>query len=402
MSLKSRLSQLQTQAGKSSLPTTPAQAKISELRERLSHIKPERVQGLPPRSQPRMSVQELVERLNGELISDGLIKIRETISSSAAFEQLPSEHFQEQPVLPGETDPMPGLYIDTETTGLAGGSGTLAFLVGVASIENKHIHLTQYLMTSFSAEKALLTELSQLLKQNHRLVSYNGKSYDVPLLLTRFRMQGLKTKINTFDHLDLLHSVRRLFKQQWDDCRLITVERQLLKLFREDDLPGSEAPVAWFNYIRNGHSDNLIKVVEHNRQDIITLPAIHFTLPKVIEKPTDFNADIYGVAKWLYDNNSAFVLDFLIANRRVLCKNSKRLLALLYKRDKKWESAISLWYELSERGCIESIINLAKYHEHISKDINLAWNYCQNLPDKPMHNQRRKRLMNFLSSSSKD
>jgi len=106
------------------------------------------------------------------------------------------------------------------------------------------------------------------------LVSYNGKSYDSPLLRTRYRLARLPDRIHGLGHLDLLHPVRRHWKGVWENCRLATAERELLGVVREDDLPGSEAPAAWLTYLRGGSAVNLRRVMTHNAQDLKSLAGI--------------------------------------------------------------------------------------------------------------------------------
>lgn len=393
MTLKSRLSQLQSQAGARPVaapPVVPPAA--TSLRERLAHLRPERVQGRPVAAFARMSAGDLARAVNGEFVADGLIKIEEFVPLAGRIGRCELSALTDIPLLPGETEQQPGLYIDTETTGLAGGSGTLAFLVGVAIVRDESIQLIQFLITSFAAEAALLAEVEKVLPATHRLVSYNGKSYDLPLLITRFRMQGLSPAFAGRAHLDLLHPVRRLFAKRWDDCRLQTVEKNLLGFHRVDDLPGAEAPEAWFAFLRAGYGDKLVRVVEHNRQDILSLAAAHATLAQAIADPRCHKADLYGLARWLSEVNEQQALALLRSERDGLCDDSKRLLAQLLRRSENWGEALPIWEELAHQGCVESTERLAKYHEHVSKDIEAALHFCEQLPGSRADIHRRNRL----------
>ncbi len=401
MTLKSRLSQLQAQAGTRPITSPPvvppfAMPVAASLRERLSQVRPERLQGRPVAVRGRMSAEELLVAVNGKLVAEGLIRIEEFVPLSGRIGSHEVSGLNDIPLLPGETEKTPCVYIDTETTGLAGGSGTLAFLVGVAVIHGESIRLTQLLITSFAAEPALLAEVEKLLPPSHRLVSYNGKSYDLPLLITRFRMQGLTPSIAERNHLDLLHPVRRLFAKCWEDCRLATVEKNLLGFHRTDDLPGAEAPEAWFAYLRAGIGEKLIKVIEHNRQDILSLAAAHAMLARAVADPVRYKADHYGLARWLSDVNEKDAVALLQRGMARLCDDSKRLLAQLLRRDGNWNEAVPIWEELAQQGCVESIERLAKYHEHVSKDLEAAWYYCEHLPGSSADNHRRNRLREKL------
>ena len=163
------------------------------------------------------------------------------------------------------------MFFDTETTGLAGGTGTRAFMIGIAQWRDEALHLRQWLMTTLSAERDLLTTFADTLRTDTVLASYNGKSYDAPLLATRYRLARMHNPLAGLDHIDLLYPTRRRYKGRWENCRLATIERQVLGVVREDDLPGSEAPAAWLSYLRGGSARNLRRVADHNRQDLASL-----------------------------------------------------------------------------------------------------------------------------------
>jgi uncharacterized protein YprB with RNaseH-like and TPR domain len=394
MKLKSRLSQLQTQAGAAPAP----QSCVSSLRERIAELekrgRSRHASAHTPVCQPRMAADALARKLDGELIGEGLIRIRQRLPLDATLGSIALRLLPRQPRLPGEPpgDTRRRVYIDTETTGLSGGSGTLAFLVGVAVVEAEAIILTQFLITRFDAEAAMLSAFAATLSRHDRLVSYNGKSYDLPLLISRFRMQALAHPFGDLPHLDLLHPVRRLFGRRWNDCRLQSLERRLLGLRRVDDLPGSEAPGAWFGYLRFGHATKLIKVVEHNRQDIVSLAVAHAVLSQAIIEPRVFDLDLHALARWLADHDPDQALALLQAHRRDLCDDAKRLLACLLRRAGRWPQAVALWEALAADGCNDSMERLAKYHEHVSKDLTAARRCCERMPDAAGHQHRRKRI----------
>jgi len=220
------------------------------------------------------------------------------------------------------------------------------------------------------------------------------------LLLTRFRMQGLQPAFATLAHLDLLHPVRRLFGKRWNDCRLLSVEEQLLGFRRVDDLPGSEAPAAWFRYLREGQAEALIKVVEHNRQDILSLAAAHSVLAQATAQPQAFDIDLNALARWLCEShNEDQARTLLQENATRLCADGKRLLARLLRRTGHWPQAVAIWETLAASGCLESIERLAKYHEHISKDLAAARRCCDWLPPTPAIQHRRQRIDRKLNAA---
>ncbi len=160
---------------------------------------------------------------------------------------------------------------DTETTGLAGGVGTKAFMIGWAIWRGDHVVTRQLYLTAMGGEDAMLRQFSAALPRDPVFVSYNGKCYDAPLLKGRYR---INRQMHPFDdnlHVDLLHPTRRRYRGVWENCKLKTIERELLGIVREDDLPGAEAPAAWRDFLQGRSSRNLGRVVEHNRQDVLTL-----------------------------------------------------------------------------------------------------------------------------------
>lgn len=175
------------------------------------------------------------------------------------------------------------LFFDTETTGLAGGTGTRAFMIGAADwhqdpARGPGLRIRQLMISTMAAETAMLRTFTGWLGSTTVFSSYNGRSYDAPLLKTRYRLARQGDPISALDHIDLLYPTRRRYRGVWENCRLATIERQLLKVVREDDLPGSEAPSAWLRYLRGGDAVNLRRVVEHNHQDVVTLAQLFLTL----------------------------------------------------------------------------------------------------------------------------
>ena len=163
------------------------------------------------------------------------------------------------------------LCFDTETTGLAGGVGTRAFMIGVAAWDADVLTVRQLYLTTIAGERAMLETFANWLRPETILVSYNGKSYDAPLLKGRLRLNRVAHRLADLPHIDWLHPTRRVYKGHLPNCKLATIEREVLRIIREDDLPGSEAPAAWLAFLRGQSSTNLGRVLEHNRQDVITL-----------------------------------------------------------------------------------------------------------------------------------
>lgn len=169
-------------------------------------------------------------------------------------------------------------FFDTETTGLAGGSGTRAFMIGLATVQPDGLRLQQWTTARLGAEAGMLDAFLAALPDGAHLVSYNGKSYDRPLLSTRLRLCRRRDPLPSLPHIDLLHPSRRRWRGVLPNCRLATVEREVLGIVREHDLPGSEAPEAFRRFLRGGPAAPLRRVGEHNAQDLVSLAALllHF------------------------------------------------------------------------------------------------------------------------------
>jgi uncharacterized protein len=163
------------------------------------------------------------------------------------------------------------LCFDTETTGLAGGTGTRAFMIGAADWHEGALRVRQLTIATTAAEAAMLDAFRTWLTPDTILVSYNGKCYDAPLLATRYRLARRANPLAGLMHVDLLYPSRRHWRGVYENCRLATIERQVLRVLREDDLPGSEAPAAWLSYLRGGSAHTLRRVLAHNHQDVVSL-----------------------------------------------------------------------------------------------------------------------------------
>ncbi|QOW19571.1 ribonuclease H-like domain-containing protein [Lysobacter ciconiae] len=211
--------------------------------------------------------------LPGEEIAPGLRLIQSHVAFPAPTTTLALDFAKRH----GEAvDPRHLLFFDTETTGLAGGTGTRAFQIGAADWHHDPVHgdglrIRQLLITTLAAEPLMLQTFTDWLGPDTVLSSYNGRCYDAPLLKTRYRLARMGDPITGLDHVDLLFPTRRRYRGVWENCRLATIERELLGIVREDDLPGSEAPAAWLSYLRGGPSSLLRRVCAHNHQDVVTL-----------------------------------------------------------------------------------------------------------------------------------
>ena len=282
-------------------------------------------------------------------------------------------------------DPVRWAFLDTETTGLAGGTGTCAFLVGVGAIEAGGFRIRLFFMRDYDEETAMLGALSECLSQYDALITYNGKSYDVPLLETRFRLKRQVSPLGRLLHVDLLYPARRIWSERMPNCRLGTLESEVLGLERHDDVPGSLIPQRYFNFLRTGNPGGLRSVFRHNVLDLISLACLGAVLMPTFATPGDtvlrHAEDMLGLARWLRkkgDRENALEL-YRKAIRAGLAPRC-RFAAI-------WESArlvgqagnrklqVRLLQDLSRVANpyrASALEQLAKHYEHREKDVETA------------------------------
>lgn len=271
---KLRMLQRQARGAPAAMPTpTTAPAAAPDTQHSLEQLR--RLLGVRERAPNAWAAPRspLDRELPGEEIAPGLRLIQQHLPCELPTQAL-SLAFAKR--AEDRVDPRRLLFFDTETTGLAGGTGTRAFMIGAADWHRDPLHgdglrVRQLLIASLAAEPAMLQAFAQWLRPDTVLSSYNGRCYDAPLLKTRYRLARLEDPLQALDHVDLLFPTRRRYRGTWENCRLATVERELLRIVREDDLPGSQAPAAWLHYLRGGGAGLLRRVVAHNHQDVVTL-----------------------------------------------------------------------------------------------------------------------------------
>lgn len=276
------------------------------------------------------------------------------------------------------------VFLDTETTGLAGGAGTYIFLVGVGYFEEDRFCVRQYFMRDFNEERALLSALNDLLTNFKAVVTYNGKTFDLPLMKSRYIMSGMKMSLEDPYHFDLLYPARRLWKRRLENCSLSTVERDILGVIRDDDVPGYLIPEIYFRYLRTKDARAIKQVFEHNLQDILSLVALVSRMCFLVEDPlnnTEYGMDIFSIGKMFdeekkYGQSTHYYAEALkhnLAEEEIL--EILRLSSFAYKRQGKWEEAEKIWREIIERSreyIYYPFEELAKYYEHYLKDYQKA------------------------------
>jgi uncharacterized protein len=271
------------------------------------------------------------------------------------------------------------LFLDTETTGLAGGTGTYAFLVGVARVEGRRVVVTQFFMRDFDDEPALLAALEPLLARTTTLVTFNGTGFDLPLLETRFVLARRRWP-GTLSHLDLLRPARRVWAGWLSDCRLSTLERAVLGLAREDDVPGAFIPLIYFDYLRSRRAAPLRRVFEHNRADVLTLVALVAWFGRALGDGAGVRPEEMAGLGRLWE--PVDLERGLACYRAALAGGlpepvagwARLRLAWWEKRAARWDAACTLWEAARARDVFDPRPweELAKYHEHRARDLSAA------------------------------
>ena len=370
------------------------------LAARLRRLAPLRT-GMPARGEP--DEHALADRLGAEIIAPGVLVLTRSRPLAERHGRFrPADAAARLPALLPEAIADPGGWavLDTETSGLAGGTGTWAFVCGLARFEDDCLWLRQYLLTRLDAESVFLARLAAELAEATLLLSYNGKSFDLPLLATRFRLCGIAWDGERIAHLDLLHPLRRAFARRWPDCRLGSVETHLLGVRRGGDLPGAEAPAAWLDWLRRGDGGRLGAVLRHNRVDLVSVAALVPALAAVQRAPGAYGADTGAVARhWLGRGDATRALALLDQARATLDPSERLLLASLYRRRGEWSQARELWQRLAADGEPAAIEALAKYHEYRDVDLTYALALAQQLPAGPAQQRRCLRLQRKLRAA---
>jgi uncharacterized protein len=272
------------------------------------------------------------------------------------------------------------VFVDTETTGLAGGTGTYAFLVGVGYAEDDRFVVRQYFMRDLDEEPALLTALTPVLERATALVTFNGGGFDMPLLETRFILSRRPWR-DDVAHVDLLRPARRVWRAFLEDCRLETLEREVLGVERGDDVPGALIPTLYFDFLRRRNPARLGPVFSHNRADVLSLVALLAWFGRALAGDgASLTADqLAGLGRLLEpadtERSAAYYRAALSAGLGGYEGLRVQLqLAAWEKRRARWDSARTLWEAAAASGIFDlrPWEELAKFHEHRRRDVPAA------------------------------
>ena len=277
------------------------------------------------------------------------------------------------------------VFFDTETSGLSGGTGTYAFMVGAGRFEGDEFVLAQFFLRDPSEEPAMLEAMAEFFAPADALVSYNGKSFDAPLLTTRYKLHGIPVPFEDYAHLDLLHLARRLWRDRLASRTLQSIEAHILGVERtSEEVPGYEIPYLYFDYLRDRDATPLKGVFYHNEVDILSLAALLNHAAAMLTDPfgeaVQHGLDVIAIAKLFEDlkewDEAARLYEHGLQDslpEEDFAKAVKRL-AVLQRRRGDVEEALKWWQQAAKDGHIYAYVELAKYYEHKAKDHALAEN----------------------------
>jgi uncharacterized protein YprB with RNaseH-like and TPR domain len=363
---------------------------------RLAALRParKRVPDIPRADQGRAAEGDALAALLGATVSRNRygehLVVRQWFSSPE--ECAPSAHAMRL-LLPEDSgqasDPADWLFLDTETTGLAGGTGTYAFLVGLAWWDAGGLQVEQFFMRDHSEEHSLLLELARRLGERRVLVTFNGKSFDWPLLETRFRMTRSIALRAPAAHLDLLHPARQLWRLRLGSVRLTELEQHVLGgdgmslgWTRRDDIDSALIPQVYFDYLRGGPPAPLGQVFRHNQMDLRGLAALAGKIlallaePEALEGSGDAALELYGLSRLLHRRGDAprarrlYERALKAGLPKAVDRAARRELARLAKRERDYARATSLWEQLIADSAdgLEAYEQLAIYYEHHARE----------------------------------
>src|SRR6267378_3248434 len=292
-------------------------------------------------------------------------------------------------------DPEKWLFLDTETTGLAGGTGTYAFLIGLAWWDAGGLQIEQFLMRDFTEEYSILHELSERAAERPVLVTFNGKSFDWPLLENRFTMTRSIAVPKLAAHLDLLHPARALWKLRLGSVRLVELERHVLDAprlgwHRENDVSSALIPQFYFDYLRGGPAEPLAGVVRHNQMDLRGLAALFCKMNELLSAaPNAANEieslDLFGLSRFLQRRgendraHSACAKALAIGLPAEIRPKARRELAMMAKRRGQHAGAAAIWLEIAAdpHDGVHACEQLAIYYERQARDMVKAVQFAK-------------------------
>ncbi len=352
---------------------------IGDRLARLAALRPRGTTGLQSGTGASAEAERLVQRIGGESQGNrfgGHVRVHRRFAHPKCATMEPRA-LRRIVTVPGEIlfDSGQWLFLDTETTGLAGGTGTYAFLVGLAWWEEDGFIVEQFFMRDHGEEPSLLFEVLERLARRRVLITFNGKSFDWPLLQTRYRMTRVGEVPEPLVHLDLLHPARRLWRLQLKSVSLTQLEREILHFDRGEDIPSETIPQIYFDFLRGGSSAAMAEVFRHNQMDLCGLASLALHISSVLVDPEQSHCsagELFGISRLLQSHGEDDLAGRIY--RRALESGlprpaervAQRELALLAKRGRNFELSNALWEKLLDDSAegLKAYEQLAIYYEH--------------------------------------
>ena len=273
-------------------------------------------------------------------------------------------------------DPENLFFLDTETTGLSRGTGTLIFLIGLGFYRKQNFHLVQLILPDPALEPALLAVFDRYIYPYQYVVSFNGKAFDVPILETRHVLHRLPSPFEGKEQIDLLQLARKLWRNRLPSRRLGELENQILCLTRgKEEVPGWLVPELYKEYLATGDARPLSGVFYHNAIDVVSMAGLYVHSTDLLNTPTHTSSEldlvaignIYEEMGELSDAEEVYKQCLTANLPDGLYKQTVKRFAQIYKKDGKWEQAVQLW-QLLEHNDIEACVEIAKYYEHQTRE----------------------------------
>lgn len=297
-----------------------------------------------------------------------------------AFLQIdPTRFFGLNDLPPGGFDPRRVLFLDTETTGLFG-AAVQAFLIGLGYFTPSGFRVRQLLLREPDAESQMLEALCGIARDFDVLVTFNGKSFDVPLLQTRLTLCRIRAPLCAA-HIDLIHPARRIYRLRIESCSLGNIESRVFSAPRQGDIDGAEIPGRYYRYLRSGDESLLADIVSHNRRDIVTMPLLAAAMCRALDAPQNAGeaADRFSIGRYYLRQRDAQSAQayFSSVTEGVWSLPAMWQRSLLLKKTDIAQAA-QVWEKIVSRtpDYCPALMELSKYHEHTTGDLALAYAYC--------------------------
>ncbi|MEB3102702.1 ribonuclease H-like domain-containing protein [Ferviditalea candida] len=285
------------------------------------------------------------------------------------------------------------LFLDTETTGLGIGAGNVPFMVGIGYYQGESYVVEQLFIRNPAEELAMLAYLREKLQSFSRVISYNGRTFDWPVLKNRFILNRIQLEDRHLHQIDLLYTSRSIWRSTLPSCRLGTVEEARLGVLREEDVPGSMAPALYFQYLAEGNPQAIEGVFDHNERDILSLSVLASHVTRLVQgriRLSELEAgELYRVGAWLDKLELPELAEQ--AFRQLAERNGDEIrelrmpMAAYFKKKGDYRQAVRIWEDSIEENrnagkfipSVEPFIELAIHYEHRMKNAKQALAYAE-------------------------